>query len=237
LEWIRQVFNSPEFGIAVLPASLLLGLISAVGSACNLAIIAAVAGYAGSRGDMHRRDAWIASGFFLLGTVLSLSILGWLIGFAVDITAVKSAFYGTIFVGFTAILFGIIALDLLPFRIPKIQIVNGRRLRGAIGAAFFGFAVGGGSIACTLACCGPLLPIILGLTALKGQGAWGALIMTMFAIGYSLPLAAAMLGIGFGMTTRIAKKVIVPIRFSAGIVLIGAGFWLLYGLRGSVNCG
>jgi hypothetical protein len=49
----------------------------------------------------------------------------------------------------------------------------------------------------------------------------------MFAIGYSLPLATLMLGVGLGRTMALAQKAVKPIRLVAGIALIAIGFWLL----------
>jgi cytochrome c biogenesis protein CcdA len=72
-----------------------------------------------------------------------------------------------------------------------------------------------------------ILPIILGISVLKGQGAWGALILAVFAIGYSLPMVATILGIGFGKLTGIANKVAGPVRMASGVLLIVAGFWLI----------
>ena len=91
----------------------------------------------------------------------------------------------------------------------------------------FGLALGGGSTACTMGCCAPLLPVVLGMAVLRGQSGWGALIMTMFAVGYSLPLAAIMLGASLGRLSGVAQKAAKPIRIVAGVGLIGVGFWQL----------
>ncbi len=91
----------------------------------------------------------------------------------------------------------------------------------------FGLSVGAASITCTLACSGPLLPIVFGMAAVRGQAIWGALILGLFAVGYSLPLAALMLGVGLGRTTALAQTILGPIRFVGGAGLIGVGFWLL----------
>ncbi len=91
-----------------------------------------------------------------------------------------------------------------------------------------GLGVGGASITYTMACCGPMiLPVVLGLSILKGQGVWGAMILGAFAIGYSLPMVAAILGIGLGKLTGVANKVAKPVRLTSGALLVGAGFWLI----------
>jgi len=228
VQWVEQVLKSQEFGIAVLPASLLLGLLTAVTSCCNIGIIAAIAGYAGSRDEtFHRRDALLTSVFFLVGTVASLAALGLIIGYFGQLAWTGLGRYGIGLTGFAAIFFGLAALKLLPFRLPSIDLSRRKRRNGLVGSAVFGLAVGAASITCTIACCGPLLPVVLGMAAARGQSGWGALILTVFAIGYSLPLAALMLGVGLGRTMAVAQRAVRPIRFVAGTGLIIVGFWLL----------
>ena len=65
---------------------------------------------------------------------------------------------------------------------------------------------------------------------MKGQAGWGALILAMFAIGYSLPMVAAILGIGLGKLTGFIHKIAVPIQKVSGVLLIAAGIWLLFTL-------
>lgn len=228
MDWIKQVFESSEFGMAILPASMLLGLLTAFSSCCNLGIIAAIAGYAGSRDDsFRRRDAIFTSVSFLLGTVISLAVLGMIVGYFGELANAGIGRYGMMATGFAAILFGLATLNLLPIRLPSINLAEKYSASGPVGATLFGFAVGGASITCTLGCCGPLLPVVLGMAAVRGESLWGAAILTSFAIGYSLPLALLMLGVGMGRVTALVQKAIKPIRIVAGVVLIAVGFWLL----------
>jgi len=228
-EWIKQVFSSPEFGILVLPAGFLLGLITAVGCiACSAPLIAAVIGYAGSQEEQQKRDIFVIAGFFMLGTVISLSAAGWLVGYIGQVAGNTFGLYGKLLIAIITIFFGFAALNLLPFRLPSFNPVKRNLPSGLLGASVMGLGVGGASITYTMACCGPMiLPVVLGLSVLKGQGGWGALILGMFAIGYSLPMVAAILGIGFGRLTRVANKMTGPIRMASGVLLIFAGFWLI----------
>ena len=227
--WIQQVFNAPEFSILVLPAGFLLGLITAFGSiACCAPMMAAVIGYAGSREEQQQRDIFVIAGFFALGAVLSLTAAGYLVGYIGQAASSAFGLYGKIFIAIVTIFFGFAALNLLPFRLPSFSPIQRKLPTGLLGASIFGLAIGGGSIAYCMACCGPLmLPVVLGLSILKGQGGWGALILATFALGYSLPMVAAILGIGLGKLTGIANKIAKPIRIASGILLLGAGAWLL----------
>jgi cytochrome c biogenesis protein CcdA len=231
-EWIKQVFNAPEFGVLVLPAGFLLGLITAFGSiACCAPLMAAVIGYAGSREGQQQRDIFVIAGFFMLGTVLALSAAGWLVGAIGQAAGSTLGFYGKILIAIITIFFGFAALNLLPFRLPTFSPVKGKLPSGLPGASLFGLAIGVASIAYCMACCGPMmLPVVLGLSVLKGQAGWGALILGTFAIGYSLPMVAAILGIGLGKLTGIANRVARPVRVASGLLLLVAGFWLLFTL-------
>jgi len=227
--WIQQIFNAPQFGILVLPAGFLLGLITAIGClGCSAPLIAAVVGYAGSQEQPQKRDILVIAGSFMLGTVLALSAAGYLVGYIGQVAGSTFGLYGKILIAVITILFGFAALNLLPFRIPSFNPVKRNLPHGFIGASVMGLGVGGASITYTIACCGPMiLPIVLGISVLKGQGVWGALILAVFAIGYSLPMVATILGIGFGKLTGIANKVAGPVRMASGVLLISAGFWLI----------
>ncbi|MHC5034129.1 MAG: cytochrome c biogenesis CcdA family protein [Planctomycetota bacterium] len=226
-EWIQRAFDAPEFSAAILPAALLLGVLTAVGSGCNLAIIAGVAGFAGSRQDSSRRDAVVACACFALGTIVSMALVGSLAGYVGRATGGRWGVYGKAAAGIVIILFGLAALQLLPFRLPRLSFLERRRPRGLLASGVFGLAVGGASIACTMVCCGPLLPVVLGLAVLRGQAVWGALIMGCFTVGYTLPLAGAMLGVSLGRLSGAARQVAGPLRVAAGLVLVGVGFWML----------
>ncbi len=229
-EWIKQVFTASEFGILVLPAGFLLGLITAFGSFfCSAPMMAGIVGYAGSRNDLHRRDVLVAVAFFMLGTIVSLSAMGFLVGYFGQAAESSLGIYGKILIGIVIILFGFAALDILPFKLPTPRFFGGKFPNGLLGASVFGLAIGGASTTCIMACCGPaMLPIVLGLSALSGQGTWGAAILATFAVGFSLPMAATMLGIGMGKLSGIANRIARPTRIASGILLLVAGFWLIF---------
>jgi len=230
--WISQVFSAPEFGVLVLPAALLLGLITAFGClGCSAPLMAAVIGYAGSREGEQQRDIFVIAGFFMLGTVIALSVAGWIVGAIGQTVGSVLGLWGKVLIAIIVIFFGFAALNLLPFKLPSFSPVKSKLPPGILGASIFGLAVGGASTTYCMACCGPImLPVVLGLSMLKGQAGWGALILAVFAIGFSLPMVAAILGIGLGKLSGVANKIAGPIRIVSGILLIVAGIWLLFTL-------
>jgi cytochrome c biogenesis protein CcdA len=227
--WIEQLFQGSAPNIVALPAAVLLGVLGAVSSCCNLAVIGAVAGYSGSLAEeRNRRSVLIAGFFFLLGTVLALAAVGAAIGFAGRAAGAALGGYWRFGAGLIMVFFGLAGMNLIPFALPKIRtrVASGRH--GMAGAVVFGLAVGGGATACTVAC-NPVLPMALGFAMLQGGAAWGAAILGAFALGYSLVLAAGVvgLGLGFGKLQATARKVEPYVRYGAGGLLVLVGFYLL----------
>jgi cytochrome c biogenesis protein CcdA len=228
-EWIRQAMSSDQAGIAALIAVFLLGMIGVVSCGCNFAIIGIVAGYTGTIGSTGKTKAIIWSGvFFLLGTIISMSIIGAIIGYASDLISNSFGKYWQIIAGLVMIFFGLFTLDLLPFKIPSISL-NANNKKGSIfSSMIFGFTVGGLATAFNT-CCNPVFPIVLAATFVKGNVLWGTLLLFAFALGYGLPLAASMVGIGlgFGKISKRASLFGKIIKYAGGIVLLLLGFYFL----------
>lgn len=227
--WIRQALESNEFGLAMLPAALVLGALTALASCCNYAIWAAVAGYAASRGEQRLRDAVVVPVCFVLGATVFMGVVGAGIGVLGEMIGSSFRFYGTLAGGLTAVVFGLMALDLLPMK-ARLPSTSPRRIpAGFWGACLFGAVVGGTSMACSI-CCGPGLPVALGMAAATRQGVWGGGILAAFGLGFGLPFSAAMLGLSMGRSMELARRAGRPIRIVAGVVLVLAGFWMLYSI-------
>ena len=95
-----------------------------------------------------------------------------------------------------------------------------------MGAALGGLFLGGGVAACSLPC-NPGIFIVIGASVLMGRIVWGMALMAAFAVGFSLPLTAILLGVSLGRASLKARKADAVIRNIAGVLLIGAGFYLL----------
>ena len=228
-EWISQTLQSPTLGLTVLLAALLLGLVGAVTSCCNLAVIAAVAGYSGTQSEKrNRRDILIGGLFFMLGAFVALATLGAVTGLVSQTVGSTLGVYWKLFAGLVMVLFGLATLKLIPFKLPKFGSTTGTMPGGTAKAMVYGFAVGGGITACS-ACCNPALFVALGMATLQGRTVWGAAIMAAFAVGYSLPLTGAVVGLGFGFGKlgSVTRKLAPAINATAGILLIAVGFYLL----------
>jgi cytochrome c biogenesis protein CcdA len=211
-----------------LPFAFLLGLASAVASSCcALPVLGAVVGYAGIREDIDKRSNLLTAFCFMIGTIFSLLILGSVAGLIGQVAQNVLGGYWKIFAGIVAIIVGLGAMDLLPFKIPgRDGKLMPARKRGLLEAAIVGFVMGGAISVCSLGC-NPGILIILGVAVLQGYTLWMYSILSAYAIGFSLPLAALMLGVSLSRSALKFKEADKAIRLLAGAVFIVVGFYFL----------
>jgi cytochrome c biogenesis protein CcdA len=225
-EALQQVSEQP---IALLFA-LLLGAVSAASSACcTLPTLGILLGYSGARTAGDRRAAIRFSITFTLGIILSLIIIGAIAGFVGQVARAELGKYWKIFAGIVAIVLGLATLGLLPFRLPARSRAEAGGGLSVLGATLMGILMGGGVAVSSLPC-NPGIFIVLGAALLQGKVVWAMGLLASFAVGFSLPLGAILLGVSLGKTTLVANKLSVTIRIISGIVLLGAGFYLLVSL-------
>lgn len=226
-EWINQTIGSTDINFIMIIAVLILGTLTSICSGCNIAILGALTGYAGIKKDNSKYDSIFTSLGFMIGTILAMTLAGALLGYAGEVISKTLGFYGRIFAGFVIIFFGLMALNLVPFQIKARSFPFKKKHQGIFGAIFFGSALGGASIACCLSCYSPTLLIALGVSSIQGNGLRSALLMGIFGIGYSLPMAAILLGVSLGKWTFRTSKIVSIIRMPAGILLVAVGFYFL----------
>jgi len=228
LESITNILQSVIVGPAALPLAFLLGLVSAVVSVCcTLPAMGMLVAYSGTRQDVNRCLALMSAVWFLIGTTLALIVLGFVAGFVGQAAQTLLGKYWKFFAGAVAIVLGLAALKWLPLKLPQlIQKRETRVARGKMGVALVGLLMGGGVAAASLPC-NPGIFIVLGAAVLQGHTLWGMVLMAVFAVGFSLPLSAIIFGVSFGKSFIKAQKAEAVIRNIAGVLLVGAGFYLL----------
>jgi cytochrome c biogenesis protein CcdA len=229
LQAVTDALQAASMGPAALPLAFLLGLVSAVASACcTLPAMGMLVAYSGTRQNVNRRSVLTSAVWFLVGTTLALIILGFVAGLVGQTAQTFLGRYWKVFAGAVAVLLGLATLKWLPISLPKRAGRDGRPAAadGKMGAAFGGLFLGGGVAACSLPC-NPGIFIVIGASVLLGRVLWGMVLMAVFAVGFSLPLAAILLGVSFGKASLNAQKADAAIRAVAGVLLIGAGLYLL----------
>ena len=227
LEYLTDILRQSASGLLGLPVALALGVVSAAASVCcTLPALGVLVGYSVGREDGSRKAAFQTAFFFVLGTVISLMVVGAIAGFAGQVAQSILGRYWKLFAGVAAILFGLATLKLLPFSLSFGS--QGKAISGLFkyGTVVAGFLIGG-VVAVTSLPCNPGIFIVLGAAILQGQTVWAIALLSMFAVGFSLPLGAVLLGVSLGKTSIFAGKADTAIRWVSDIVLLVVGFYLL----------
>ena len=229
LESITNALQSASTGPAALPLAFLLGLVSAVASACcTLPAMGMLVAYSGTREDANRRTAFVSAISFMIGTTLALIVLGFVAGFVGQTAQALLGRYWKLFAGVIAVELGLAALKLLPVKLPQFTRKTGSRsgIHGMLGTVAVGLMLGGGVAAASLPC-NPGIFIVIGASVLMGHIFWGMVLMAAFGVGFSLPLGAILLGVSLGKAAIKLQKAEAAIRVVAGVLLVCAGFYLL----------
>ena len=229
MQWVTETLQSASLGPAALPLAFLLGLVSAVASACcTLPAMGMLVAYSGTREDANRKTAFASAISFMIGTTLALIVLGFVAGFVGQAAQALLGRYWKLYAGVIAVVLGLAALKLLPLKLP--QLVRKTETRsagqGILGTVIVGLLMGGGVAAASLPC-NPGIFIVIGASILMGHLLWGMVLMAAFGVGFSLPLGAILFGVSFGKASIKAQKAEAAIRVVAGVLLVCAGFYLL----------
>ncbi|MGD0078183.1 MAG: cytochrome c biogenesis protein CcdA [Sedimentisphaerales bacterium] len=227
LEYVTNTLQRVASEPLGLVFALILGTVSAATSACcTLPALGILVGYSGTRVEVSRKDVFRSALFFTVGTVISLMIIGGIAGFVGQVAQNSLGRYWKIFAGVIAIIFGLAALKLLPFNVSFGSFGKGIIGSGKIGSVFAGVVMGG-IVAVSSLPCNPGIFIVLGAAVLQGQIFWAVLLLAMFAVGFSIPLGAVLLGVSLGKTTLVARNADAAIRWVSGVILMVAGFYFL----------
>ena len=220
---LQQVASEP-LGLVF---ALILGTVSAATSACcTLPALGILVGYSGAQANDSRKTAVKAAVLFTLGTILSLMIIGAVAGFVGQVAQTSLGRYWKVFAGVVAVFLGLAALNLLPFKLSFGKFEGLKNRLGKSGALLAGLVLGGIVAASSLPC-NPGIFIVMGAAVLQGKVLWATGLLGMFAVGFSLPLGAVLLGISLSKVSFAAKGTDTVFRWVAGTILFVAGFYFL----------
>jgi len=222
-DMLQQVASQP-LGLLF---ALILGVVSAATSVCcTIPALGILVGYSGSQANHNRKAAVKSALLFTLGMILSLMIIGGIAGFVGQVAQNSLGRYWKIFAGVIAVFLGLAALNLLPFKLSLGKFEGIANRVGKFGAALAGLVLGGIVAASSLPC-NPGIFIVIGAAILQGKVVWAILMLAMFAIGFSIPLGAVLLGVSLSKVGLAAKGADKVIRWVSGSVLLIAGFYFL----------
>jgi Thiol:disulfide interchange protein len=224
LSSVKTLFESTGYGPLTFAFSLILGILCAVASACcTLPIIGALAGYSVIRKE-NRSSALRSGLLFMAGSIATLMAIGVVVIFAGQSILGISGDYWRIAAGCAALLFGIGALELFPFKVPKLKLFPAQSGSGIAGIVF------GGAIVISSLPCNPGIFIILGAAVLQQHSFWAIINLLAYAVGFSVPLTLLVFGLSFGKSLIRLQKIEKIIRIIAGIALITVGIYFFSSL-------
>ena len=207
--------------------AVILGVLSAATSACcALPALGVMIGYSGAQESMSRRMAFKKALFFTLGTIVSLMIIGGVAGFVGQVANVSLGRYWKVFAGVVLIFLGLATLKILPFKTSLGQFDSIKNRLGMSGVMLTGFVLGG-VVAASSLCCNPVIFGVIGVAVLQKHILQAVLLLGMFAVGFSLPLGAILLGVSLGKARFLPKSAEAIIRWVAGGIQLVVGFYLL----------
>ena len=144
LKEVTDALQAASMGPGALPLAFLLGLVSAVASACcTLPAMGMLVAYSGTRENVNRRSALTSAIWFLVGTTLALIILGFVAGLVGQTAQAFLGRYWQVFAGAVAVLLGLATLKLLPLRLPQrvgkdgSPSASGAKMGAALGGCFW----------------------------------------------------------------------------------------------------
>jgi cytochrome c biogenesis protein CcdA len=207
--------------------ALILGAVSAAASTCcTLPALGLVAGYSGTQTQTNKSDLVKSSLLFMLGTIVSLMIIGAISGFVGQVAQNTLGNYWKVFAGIIAIILGFASLKLLPFNISLGKFDPSKHASNKFGSIITGFILGG-IVAVSSLPCNPGIFIVMGAAILQGAVFWAMLLLGFYAVGFALPLGLLILGISLGSFTLASKGMDKAFRWVSGGILIVIGFYFL----------
>lgn len=203
------------------PICLFLGFLSGMTViTCCLPIIPVVMGFIGGQ-EITKKKLLLIPFFIMLGSIIILSILGISVSLA-GLTLQKYAGkYWHYIVGIICILMGLVTLRAI--KIPEIKLSK-VKYKGFFAPLLFGLLMGG-VMGFGSSCCLPVLPIILTYAAVQGRPLHGALVLSSFAIGQSIPFFA--IGIFSTVLGKMANRWTFYIQKVAGVILLVGGIYFI----------
>jgi len=199
-------------------AAFFAGVVSVL-SPCILPVIPAVFAYSTEKGKF--RPLAIVSGLSLsftsMGVVTSL--------FGATLTAYLDLLY--IFAEALLITMGISLLfDLNIFNVfGNFSSLANSKKEGLFGGLLLGLSLG----IVWLPCVGSVLGSILTMVAVSGKVMYGALMLFIYSIGFSIPMLLVAYSASFS-SKRLQKvsKYGFPLKKAAGLIVLGVGFFMVY---------
>lgn len=203
------------------PISLLLGFIAGMAAiTCFLPLVPLLISFIGGQ-EITTKRLFIYPFFIMLGSILILAALGVIVSIAGLTLQNALGPYWNYLVGAVCILLSLILLKII--KLPQINLPQFKG-KGLFGALLFGILIGG-VIGIGSSCCIPTLPIVLAYAGIQGKPVHGALILSSFAIGQSIPIFA--IGLFSSVLGKIMAKWSFYVQKIMAVLLLVLGVYFI----------
>lgn len=199
-------------------AAFFAGIVSVL-SPCILPIIPAVFAYSTGKGKLRPLA-------IVLGLSLSFTSMGVITSiFGATLTAYLG--YLNVFAEALLVIMGISLLfDLNIFNIfGNFSALANPKQEGLLGGFLLGLSLG----IIWLPCVGPVLGSILTMVAVSGEAGYGALMLFIYSLGFSVPMLLVAYSASFSSSKLLkASRYGFPLKKITGFVILGVGLYMIY---------
>lgn len=206
------------------PISLFLGFLAGMAAiTCFLPLVPLLVSFIGGQ-EITAKRLFVLPFFIMLGSIIVLGTLGVIVSFAGLTLQRTLGPYWNYLVGVVCILISLVLMHII--KLPKLSLpqFSGGSLWTAL---LFGILIGG-VIGFGSSCCVPTLPVVLAYAGIQGKPVHGALILSSFAIGQSIPIFA--IGLFSSVLGKLmAKWSFYVQRIMAVLLLILGIYFIIWG--------
>ena len=213
--------NTQDLGPLLLIFGAFLGGLIASISPCILGLLPVNLSYIGTLKITSRKEAFWRSITFILGVVVTLSLLGLIASFA-HIIWLSYRGYVSFCVGIFVFLMGLVMSGILSIRLP--QLPDFAHRFSSLGT----FGVGLTFALVSSPCSSPVLFTVLALATSTSSHLYSVLTMVSYTFGYTLILFIASLFAGFTKQTSGILKYSESITKFSSIILVLVGLYYVY---------
>lgn len=223
--WLQTISRLIEDSIWMAPLlALLAGILTSL-TPCALSSVPLVIGYVAGVGNKDTKRAFQLSVIFALGTAVTFTVLG-------TVASMLGKLVGTtnkvwyLALGVLMVLMALQTWEIYDF-IPSTYLSGRSTKRGYFGAFIAGILGGLFSSPCAT----PVLVVLLGIVARKGNLIWGIILLLLYSIGHSFIVIISGTSIGFVKKVTGGNKYGVfskGLKVIIGFVILLVAFYMFY---------
>lgn len=190
-QWLDALSNVIADSMWLAPFFALVAGILTSATPCSLSSIPLIIGYVGGTDRKEPKRAFKLSVIFAVGMAITFTALGVIASLAGKLVGNSSRWWYLVLGGLMVLMalqtWGVLQI------IPSTFLISKNRRKGYIGAFIAGILGGVFSSPCAT----PVLVVLLGIVAQRGNLIWGIILLLLYSIGHSILVLVAGTSVGF----------------------------------------